>query len=293
MKKIIALAISVLFFITHCFGQGGDTSKTAKKHSFAVTGGYGRIKKPDTTKNDKRFSFGVNDGYGIPLGTLRATDISKYPVSRVSNQDTSHLSGYGKYGFHYEYFVSYRILKHLSIVLSIGGNDLGFNISTLNSQFCYNLYPNNPNKGAVTTGDSYYTLQYLAGANYNFPLNKFFRIELRALGGQISTNYPDLSYIGLFNESEIYQFSQGKGFGYDIGAGIKAITAEGYIGVHLNINYIGSNVTFPSYSVAYFTPPDPLNPAISNQYINSATFNSPKTMAISILQITLGVSAEL
>jgi hypothetical protein len=293
MKHLILVAVSILLFSNLCIAQGNADS--TKKHSFAVTGGYGKAHKKDTIKDRKRFSFGVMDGYGIPLGGLRSTDMSKYPISGFyGRQDTTHLAGCGQYGFHYEYYVAYRVYKRLSIMVSVGGNDIGYNAQTLNSQFT-SLPIFKPNTVAVTVGDNYNVGQYLAGPNLDLKAGKKMRIELRAMCGAITTNYPSLSYIdmGANQESEIYTFSQSSGFAYDVGAGLKFITAEGYIGFHLNVNYVGSVITFPGYSVAYFTPPDPADPAKSNLFLYAQNFNYPKVLNVGLLQVTLGISGEL
>ncbi len=292
MKRFILVGIVVLFFGNLCIGQGNaDSTKKEKRHSFAITGGVGKakVKRPDTTK---RFTFGINDGYGIPIGPFRKADISKYPNSRYNSGDTSHLGGYAKYGFHYEFYAALRLFHNFSIMASVGGSNLGYDITSLNSQFITYFKPNTV---SVTLGDSYYVLQYMLGANYNIPTGKHFSLECRAMAGFANSNYPPLSYIniGAQDESEIYTFPEGSGFAYCGGVGLKFITAEGHIGVHVNMTYSGSDIKFTSYSVAYYTQPNPSNPNLSNNYIDSGTVNETKILSVNLLQFTFGITGEL
>src|ERR1700679_3049026 len=108
MKKLILLAVPVLFFANLCLAQdGSDSTKSEKKHSFAITGGYGRVHKKDSVI--KRFSFGFNYGNSYPVSNFHMGDQTKYPISRLNGKDTNHLGGYGQSGFHFEYYFAYRV----------------------------------------------------------------------------------------------------------------------------------------------------------------------------------------
>lgn len=297
MKRLILIALSVLFFTNLCHAQGGkDTASGPKRLSFAITSGYGpaKKKKADSTK---RFVFGFNDGYGIPIGNFRKTDQAKYPVSRFNGQDTNHLGGYGQYGFHYEYYVSCKIYRHLFIMLSLGGSDIGFDINTMNTQFMQ-YFP--PNTVALTSGDNYNVIQYLIGPNLYLPLGKNFSIECKALAGITSTNYPSLSFIGMkydslgtqVQQSRIYTFPQGYGFGYNVGLGLRYVMVEGHIGIHVNVNYAGATVNFSSYNIADYTPPNLKVPANANIFLYASNYNYQKTLDVSMLQITFGLTGE-
>ncbi len=289
--------LSVMLFLLSSTGnsvtaQAGTDS--TKKGSYAGKSGYGvklvKVHKKDTTKHEKRLSFGTNEGYGIPIGNFKKSDGSIYPISHWAHAgDTTKLGGYGLYGFHYEYFAAYRVLPHISVMISVGGNDIGYNINSVNSQFIQ-YFP--PNTDVVTSGDNYYVIQYLGGIKYNVPLGHYFHLEFNGLAGITSTNYPSLSYIG-FPESMIYQFPQGSGFGYNVSAGLKYVMADGYIGVHLNVSYAGSMVSFSGYSVSFFTPPLPNAPASTAIYLRTANFDYPKNLDVRLLQITFGVTGEL
>ncbi|HTA28042.1 MAG TPA: hypothetical protein VK809_09655 [Bacteroidia bacterium] len=290
MRKFILLAVSVLFFANICLAQdGSDSTKNEKKHSFAITGGYGKARKKDSVI--KRYSFGFNYGTGFPFGNFHMGDQSKYPISRLNGKDTGHLGGYGQSGFHFEYYFAYRVYKCISIMASLSGNDIGYNINEVNAQYIQFFAPNTT---VVTSGDSYYILQYLIGPDAELRIGKYFKIEAKALIGLMSANYPTLSYSGLPNglPTALYSFPQGSGFSYNLGTGIKYIAAEGPVAVHVDVAYAGSTVNFSSYSMALYTPPTN-NPATSNNYISSAVYNTPKSLSVSMFQFTLGLSVEL
>jgi hypothetical protein len=283
MKHLILLAVSLSLFANICLAQGNaDSTKPKPKEKFFL-----EIKR-HKFDSAKRFSIGFNDGYSIPVGEFGKTDETKYPISHLNGHDTNHLGGYGQYGFHYEYYAAYRFMKYLSAMVSIGGSYLSYDIGSLNSQFIQYFAPNTV---TVTGGDSYYIIQYLAGPKLNLRLGKGFSFEFKALTGVTSANYPSFTYLG-FPSIEIYTFPQSNGFGYNVGGGLKYITAEGFIGIHLNVSYAGSDITFPNYSVAFYTPISH-NPALSNIYLGSSILDAPKTLDVSLFQVTLGFTAEL
>jgi hypothetical protein len=281
MKGFILLAVS--FFSILCGAQvNPDSAKTQQKEKFFL-----EIKR-HKVDSSKRFSLGYNCGYSIADGDFAKTDASKYPISKLNGQDTNHLGGYGQYGFHYECYVAYRFMNYLSLMLSIGGSDIHYDITTLNSQFI-TFYA--PNTVTVSSRDIYYVQEYLAGPKLNLRIGKGFSFEIRALAGVTSTNYPSLTYLG-FPDLAIYAFPEGGGFGYNLGAGLKYITADGFIGIHLNVSYAGSDITFPNYSVSLYTPSSP-NPALSNLYLGSSIYNAPKTLYVSLIEVSAGITAEL
>lgn len=232
----------------------------------------------------KKFSFGYSYGESFPESTLGKNDQSKLPLSKFSKQDTTQLNGYAKKGVHYDIYMTYRLIRDVSIMVSVYGDQNDYDITTLNTQFIQ-YYP--PNTVAVTTGDNYYIMQYLIGPYITIPIAGDFSFEIKALGGLTSANYPSLTYIGL-SEDALYSFPKASGFGYNIGGGIKYRAVKtGYLGLalHLNVNYAVANLNYPNYSITYFTP--------GNVYITSYTYNAAKSMPLNILQITFGISLEL
>jgi len=281
LHKLLFTAILLPYLSGICMAQGRtDSTRHRFKLALAV-----KTRKPD---NNKKLTFGFNYGYSYPVGSFLKTDPSKYPISRFTKQDTSQLGGYAKYGFHYEYYVTYKIMRHVSIMLSVNGSDLGYNITALNAQYIQ-FFP--PNTLVITSGDSYDVVQYLAGPSFNLPLGKKFSIEVKALAGLTSTNYPTLSYTGGL-ESSVYSFSQGTGVGYNAGVGIKYIAADGLIGVHFNICYAGANINFSNYSITYYTPNSAI-PANSAIFLGSTNYNVVKSLPIGMIQATFGITAEL
>jgi hypothetical protein len=280
MRGLISLVFIVLIYANGAFGQ--DKANSSGTPNSILTN------KPGKTERNKKFSFGFNNGIGIPIGEFRKTDETKFPLSKFNGGDSNHLGGYAQSGFHYEFYAAYKIIPRLSILVSASGNDIGYDINTLDSQ--YILYVP-PNSSIVTSGDSYYIIQYLIGPDFTIPLGKNFSIEIKALAGLTTTNYPALTYVGL-TETEIFAFQGGNGFGYSAGTSLKFVTANGYIGVHLNINYVGSTINYSSYAEAFYTPSSP-NPALSNNYLGSAIYNEQKSLMVSLIQVSLGVSVEL
>lgn len=255
MKRFILFAITVLIFQRVGLAQSSD--------DYA-----------------QKFAVGFNYGYSYPVGSFAIADQSKYPMSKLTMQDTNRLGGYAKYGFHYEFYASYRFSTHFGIMVSFSGNDIGYNQNTLNAQYD-NYFP--PGTVGVSTGDNYYILQYLIGPTVIYPIHNHLSFEGRVLAGYTSTNYPTLAFYGS-QETTVLSFPQGSGFGYNIGAGIKYAMDDGLFGVHLNITYAGSNVNFSNYTIAFFDT--------SNNYLGSSTYNDAKSLSVGLLQVTFGVTLE-
>lgn len=233
--------------------------------------------------DDKKFSLGYNYGVSYPESDFGKTNQSKLPMSRLLGKDTTKLSGYAQKGFHYDLYASYRFIPHFSLIIAVYGDQNSYDINTLNSQYI-SLYP--PNTVAVVTGDNYYIVQYLIGPYINIPILKRFSTEIKVLGGFTTANYPSLTYVGLLQDL-LYSIPASSGIGYNIGMGFKYMavkTREVQLGLHLDVDYAGSSITYPSYSVTEYTPAD--------VYISSATYNVPKTMSINIFQFTYGISLE-
>lgn len=231
----------------------------------------------------KKFIFGYDYGTSIPGSDFAKSDVSKLPMSRFYKQDTNKLNGYAKKGFHYDIYFTYKILRHLGITVAVSGDQDNYNINTLYAQYIP-FFP--PNTVAVSTGDNYYIVQYLIGPYVNITPVHGLNIELKALCGPTSANYPGLEFFG-GPETELYTTQKGSAFGYNAGLGITYMVEEVKeigLGIHLNANYIGANISYPSYSETYYTP--------LNVYLNSSTYSIPKTMTMSIIQVTLGVSLE-
>ncbi|MGP8217030.1 MAG: hypothetical protein ACLQQ4_15790 [Bacteroidia bacterium] len=250
MRGTILMALSVLLLANICVAQAD-------------------------ADDGKKYTFGYDYGISLPVGDYAGTSTSKFPLKTGTGQDTAQLSGYAKTGFHYDMYFAYKIIPYVSLMLAVYGDQSNYNINTLNSQ--YKVL--NPNSIAIiTTGDNYYAVQYLLGPYVNIPVNEIFVIEVKALAGLTTCNYPSLDYIGA-GQTTLYSFTKGSGFGYTFGAGAKLEVADGLY-LHLNFNYAGSDITYSSSSIAVFS---------GNNY-SSTTNSTAKTMGLGIFQITGGVS---
>jgi hypothetical protein len=132
-----------------------------------------------------------------------------------------------------------------------------------------------------------------------------FNIEGQILVGLVSTTYPTLtenldqsSTSGGITYSEtgssILSFKSSSGFGYNISAGIEDKIAP-HIGLHLDVGYTGSSLSVASYtSTTSGTETVTIAGFTSSQAFNSTnTDNNSKTLSVSLLQITLGLSVDL
>lgn len=256
MKGFILLAVS--FCVNLCIAQNND--------------------------ENKKIFFGYNYGQSFPKGSLAKATQSTLPKSGLIGQDTNKLNGYALQGTHFDIYAGYKFIPQLGIMLSVYEDQNPYDINTLYSQYV-SFFP--PNTVAVSTGDNYYTIQYLIGPYINIHLYKKLGIELKLLAGPTTSNYPSIVYFGLVKDL-LYTIQGGSGLGYNIGGGIRyTVVNAGIFGLqlHLNVNYAGSNITFPYYSITSYTP--------TNVYIASSTYNIPKTMSLNMLQATLGISIEL
>lgn len=234
-------------------------------------------------EHPKKFIFGYDYGTSMPENDFAKHDTSKLPMGRLYHQDTTKLNGYAKSGFHYDFYFTYKFWQHLGVTALVSGNENSYDINTINSQYIA-LYP--PNTVIVTTGDNYSVTQYLIGPYISITPVDRLDIEIKALYGITTANYPGLDYIG-GSEITLYTARASSTMGYNVGIGIKFMAEEVKeigLALHLNVNYMGTNINYPSYSITNYTPFD--------VFINSSTYNTPKTMTMNILQVTFGISVE-
>ena len=235
---------------------------------------------------DKKLSFGVNVGYGIPGGDFSSTDASKQPVVEYPSTDTTHVSGYAKSGFHFNVYGDYMFASVIGGMISIGGNMNSYDVATLNSNVAtaYTKAGFNGTLPAFTVSGSYYVGQYLIGPYVSIPAGSKLRIEIKALVGLTSVNYPTLSYSYSFFGSPISEtitVKSSSGFGYNFGAGIKYMVTD-MVGLHFNVCYAGCSASYPSYTA---TASDGTNSS-------SQTHNTAMAMSLSEIQVTVGASID-
>ncbi len=216
------------------------------------------------------------------------TDSNMLPIA-ASNKDTNNLSGYAKTGFHFDLYLTYQLIPHLGIMLSVGGNMNSYDVTTLNTQYAdqYTSHGGNGNLPAFTASGSYYIGQYLLGPCINIPAGTGgLSIEAKALFGLTTANYPGLSYSYSFfgtTISNTFSVKSASGFGYNVGAGLKYSLPGGLIGLHLGVAYGGSSISYPSYTSSYS----------DGTTTQTTTYNVPKAMSLAMLQITIGASVDL
>jgi hypothetical protein len=237
---------------------------------------------------DKKISFGYNYGTCITKGDFGANNTTKLPMSRLTKNDTTKLNGYAQTGFHYDVYVTYEFIPHLSAMLAVYGDQCNFDINTLNGQFGrLNGYTSSTYD--VVTGDNYYVVQYLVGPYVNPRILGSLHFEVKLLVGLTTDNYPGISYIFSPNLPTAnytnYTYPKGYGFGYNFGGGFNygAVIGPIGLGAHLNIDYEGATVSYSYYNVTHYSP----------NSIAFQTLNNSKTMGINLIQITLGLSVEL
>lgn len=256
---------------------------------------------------DKGFLFGFNVGENVPMSGYGSTSQGHLPLGRMSGSDTNTMSGYAAplhSSFHYDFYAGYKIFPHVDIMIECNEDFNRYDIKTANTEYQVLM---SSSQVSVTTGDNFNVTQFLAGPYFFFPLSgtpsnvatkkhhsfqlnpigNNLSIELKLLVGITSANYPSIYFNGLA-ETNLYTFTSGRGFGYFGSVGLKYDIVDG-VGFHLDVNYEGSAITYPNYSVSTYYNPNML-PASS---YTSSEYNTQKTMLIGLVQITIGFSFEI
>jgi hypothetical protein len=148
-------------------------------------------------------------------------------------------------------------------------------MNTMNVQYS-NYFPT----ASLYVNTEFYATQFLAGPKLSFNISKYTSIECIALAGYNTLSVPTTTFYGV-KDTTVYNFPTGTGFGYKIGAGVKYVTLDGVVGLHINLSYAGSLISFPNYTVYYSAG------AVNN------TYNVNKTTSLGIIQISCGLSFNL
>jgi len=142
----------------------------------------------------------------------------------------------------------------------------------------------------IFTSGSYFVGQYLIGPYISFPLGSDkLQLEGKVLVGLVDAAYPTLTGSlngGGYSYSQTITMKGGSDFGYRVGVGLKYMIAD-IIGLHFGVGYTGSNVTYSSATQSQ-----------SETYAGTttcSTYTDPvsKTMSLSLIQVTIGVSVDL
>lgn len=259
---------------------------------------------------DKKLSFGLNVGAGIPAGHYAKSDSSALPLSGfTANEgklnDTTRYNGFARTGFHFNIYVQYMIVGPVGIKVMVGGSFNSFNISAFNNVYSAIYNQNTGNAGSAaptfTASGGYYVGQYMIGPCLKFRITDKIKIEGQILAGLLTGGYPVLSakinnsyafdgYTTTEVGTETFFTTSSNAFAYNINAGIEYMLTN-MIGLHFNVGYTGSSLTFADYA------------NIEDVTVNGGGFfrpeifggvdNSPKTMSIGLIQVTIGGSVDL
>lgn len=213
---------------------------------------------------NNKFILGFDGGIAIPNGDFFSRQTSQ--VGLTNNGEIG-LSGSAENGFGYDAYGGFRFSKFFGIMVQYGTNYNSFNTSDLG------------NSSSASGG--YHVVEYLGGPYLSIIFGKII-IEGKLLGGKLTINYPSLTIINNIN-SIIDIFQNGSGFGYYAGAKIKYMLLRGKLGIGVGVNYLGSDVEYPSWTQYYYSH-------------SIYSFQSPQgsiKMSVDIIQFTLGGSIAL
>jgi hypothetical protein len=203
-----------------------------------------------------KFTFGVDGGLAVPS--------SDYASTTALPGSSGTTDGFAKTGFCYDAYAGFKFSKLIGVMALYGSNINSFNTSKLNSDL--------PSSWSYSSNGGYTVNEYLIGPYLSIKLTKI-KIEVKLLGGLVTSNYPQLSGSSTLNgvtTTVVSSYSTGNGFGYCAGAKVKYMMVGGMLGLGVGLNYVGSDVNFTG---------------------QNSTPNSK--MNIGIIQATLGVSIDI
>lgn len=224
---------------------------------------------------NKKFRLGVSIGPAIPMLDFGSTNV-KGSFWDQTSVDSTHLQGFAKTGFHFDFYLSYLISDNFGLMLSVGGNSNSFDGITFSNTIGYS--------SAAVNGENFYTGEYLIGPFVYFPLDaqSKFSFSAYALIGLVSSNYPQISLAINDTITAAIQFLQGRNsFGFSAGATLAYSLNEG-TDVTFGIGYTQSKIIYPSWSETFTAPgyyPATVNHPIDQTY-----------MRMGILRPTVGIA---
>lgn len=216
-----------------------------------------------------KFTFGIDGGLALPGSDYSAT-------GSLNSSSGSTIDGFAKMGYCYNAYAGFKFSKLIGAMVLYGANSNSFNTSDLSS-------------GSSASG-GYTVSEYLIGPYMSITLVKI-KIEVKLLGGMVSSNYPTISQNSTFNgitSSVVNSFSTGNAFGYCAGAKIKYMMIGGMLGIGVGLNYIGSDVSFKG---TYTSETSSVN--IGSNMFGTTSSSVNNKMSISILQPTIGLSLDI
>ncbi len=214
-----------------------------------------------------KITIGIDGGLSIPSGDFGSTSTSG------STTGSSTTSGFAKLGFCYDIYAGVKVFKLLGVMAQYGGNSHSYDASKLNTSSL-----------TFTSNGGYNLSEYLIGPYVSVKLLKI-KIEGKALGGLVTSNYPTISgssNVGGIATSVVSSFKTGNGFGYIIGAKLKYMMVGGMLGLGVGLNYLGSNINFKGINSQTI---------VNGSLVQSSTYDSK--MGVGLFQGTLGLSLDI
>ncbi|NNM95326.1 MAG: hypothetical protein HKL88_07685 [Bacteroidia bacterium] len=229
--------------------------------------------------NYKKFSIGLNFGISIPKGQFGEANSTMLPLANHS-QDTNHFAGYAQTGFYMNVNFNYMFTNIIGCSIYIGTSANPYNSALFKSQIDTLYATEFRNSGGIpliSTSGNYFIGQYLIGPFMCIPVSGKLKAEIKLLFGYIFATYPKTDFGTNFElpMPASFKFS----FCYSFSGGIEYVVSKTF-GFHLNVNYIGSNATYPSYSEQPYGT------------FKNELFDIPKNMSIMMIEPTLGVSVD-
>lgn len=217
-------------------------------------------------KAPSSFEITLNGGAAIPAGNFSKGDYA------------DDKSGFSKTGAHFNITGTYFIHKSFGIGALIGISQFGFN----GAQSLSDGYKEDSGTDSTTLYTKGHTKNFsaLIGPYYSIAAGKKTTIDLRVLGGYVSSNLAGFQvfYEDYTDNAMTQKESSAGAFGFQAGAAVKYMITD-KIGVHVNADYFSSK---PKFDISY-----------ENFVVNSGRRLDQYNEAISGMNITAGIVFKL
>jgi hypothetical protein len=217
------------------------------------------IKAQDVPIIGNRIVAGIDGGLALPGGDLKSTNIT-YP--------SNYNSGFAQTGFGWDVYGGFRFISILGAMVLVGGNTQAFNTSE---------YQSATNSSSVAVNSKYNIGEYLIGPYLSFPKLILVKVEVHALFGVYTANYPNVTFSNGFSTfSEAY--NSGSGIGYNIGGKVKYNIIGKILSAAFGLNFCGAAVKYSggnSTALGVSTP-------ISSFKMNVGEFQATLGLALDI-----------
>lgn len=231
----------------------------------------------DKIKDDlgiKQSSLDLNIGVGLPI-----SDFGNTTEDPVPSSNSTVINGLASTGFHFDADYGYRFSQFFGAMLRVGGNINSFNAAewqTIRSEEV---------PGISTSADGgFYIGEYFIGPFVSIPASDKIKVEIKALAGIITANFPTLNetypYTG---EVEVRNIKSADDFGYYFSVTMKYMIKNN-VGINFTVGYSGSSIKYPQENVTLAEP---------GYQTTTTTDNLSRTMGLGIIQITTGIPFNL